>query len=111
MATYQKYFILLGIGKMPPVITDPAKELLQNVSVFKTTDLIALYGETIVECQIQSKFYDVAAGKVVHEGGLPQPILGGFATWDIVNLPIGHYEYKVYVDNILVGVFPFEVVS
>ena len=94
---------------MPAEIKDPSEDLQKNVSVFTANDEICLYGKAILECQIRSTIYDIVTGKVVREGGLPTSMLGGFATWDVVNLPAGKYEYKVYVNSILVGVFPFEV--
>ena len=108
-ATFQKYFSELGIGKMPDEVKDPPVDLRKNVSVFTAGDQICLYGTVILECQIRSTVYDVGAKKVVREGGLPQPIEGGFAGWEPVDLPAGKYEYKVYVGDALVGVYPFEV--
>jgi hypothetical protein len=108
-ATFQKYFSDLGIGKMPEEVKDPPVDLQKNVSVFTAGDQICLYGTVILECQIRSAVYDVSAKKVVREGGLPQAIEGGFAGWEPVDLPVGKYEYKVYVGDVLVGVYPFEV--
>jgi len=108
-ATFQKYFSDLGIGKMPDEVKNPPVDLQKNVSVFTAGDQICLYGTVILECQIRSAVYDVGAKKVVREGGLPQPVEGGFAGWEPVDLPVGKYEYKIYVGDALVGVFPFEV--
>ncbi len=109
MVTYHKYFSELGIGKMPAEIKDPVADLQKNVSVFTAGDLICLYGTITQKCQPRSKVYNVSTGKVVKEGGLPQPMDGGFAGWEPIDIPAGQYEYKVYVGDILVGVFPFEV--
>ncbi len=108
--TYQKYFSELGIGKMPEEVKDPPVNLQKNVSVFTAGDQICLYGTVILECMIRSAVYDVSAKKVVREGGLPQAIEGGFAGWEPVDLPVGKYEYKVYAGDVLVGVYPFEVI-
>jgi hypothetical protein len=108
-ATYQKYFSELGIGKMPEEVKNPPVDLQKNVSVFKAGEQICLYGTVILECQIRNAIYDVNARKVVKEGGLPQAVKGGFAGWEPIDLPIGKYEYKVYVGDVLVGVYPFEV--
>jgi len=110
-ATFQKYFSELGIGKMPGEVKDPPVDLQKNVSVFAAGDQICLYGTVILECQIRSAVYDVNAKKVVREGGLPQAIEGGFAGWEPIDLPVGKYEYKVYAADVLVGVFPFEVIA
>ena len=109
MATYQKYFSDLGIGKLPAKVTDLSTDLQKNATVFTAGDQICLYGMIIQECQVRDEFYDVAAQKVVQTGGLPKPMTGGFAGWESLTLPVGKYECKVYVGDILVGVFPFEV--
>ena len=110
-ATFQKYFSELGIGKMPEEVKDPPVNLQKNVSVFTAGDQICLYGTVILECMIRSAVYDVSAKRVVREGGLPQAIEGGFAGWEPVDLPVGKYEYKVYAGDVLVGVYPFEVIA
>jgi hypothetical protein len=109
MATYNKYLSDLGIGRMPPGETQDPRKLEKNVTVFATTDQICLYGNIIMECQLRDVIYDTATGKVMHEGGLPKPMKGGFAGWAPMPVPAGKYEYKVYVGDILVGIFPFEV--
>jgi hypothetical protein len=108
-AAFQKYFSELGIGKMPADVKNPPLDLKKNVNVFSAGDQICLYGTTIQECQIHTTLYDLGARKVIREGGLPRPMMGGFAGWEPVTLPAGKYEYKVYVGDALVGVFPFEV--
>jgi hypothetical protein len=51
----------------------------------------------------------VVVKKVIEEGGLPKPMTGGFARWKPLTISVGTYEYKVYVTDVLVAVFPFEV--
>lgn len=109
MAAFQKYFKELGLGKVPPGVKDLPTELQKNATVFAAGDQICLYGEIILECQIRNTVYDVATGKIVNEGGLPRPMTGGFAGWEPLSIPVGKYEYKVYVEDVLVAVFPFEV--
>jgi hypothetical protein len=110
MAVYNKYFSDLGVGRVPAGADSPIN-LERNVTLFKTTDQICLYGTIILECQLTSTMYDTATGKVVDQGGLPKPMSGGFAGWEPMPVPAGKYEYKVYVGDALVGVFPFEVVD
>jgi len=118
-ATFEKYFSItpapMGLGK---ILTSEnfSQELQQNVTVFAGGDQITLYGNIIKECQ-QPRYaiYDVLAKKVIKEGGLSFPPIKsgfdavGFVSVDTLEAPIGKYEYKVYVSDVLVAVFPFEV--
>jgi hypothetical protein len=118
-ATFQKYFSMtpapMGLGKILTSGNLP-QELQQNVTVFAIGDQITLYGNIIKECQ-QPRYaiYDVQAKKVIKEGGLSFPPIQsgfdavGFISVDTLEAPIGKYEYKVYVSDVLVAVFPFEV--
>jgi len=109
IATFQKYFKELGLGKVPPGVKDFPTDLQKNATVFTTEDQICLYGEIILECMPRNTVCDSETGNVVSEGGLPRPMTGGFAGWEPLTIPAGKYEYKVYVDDVLVAVFPFEV--
>jgi hypothetical protein len=106
--TFQKYFSEMGLGKIPTDGKFP-QDLQRNATVFTAGDQICLYGNIILECQTRDAVYDVLAKKVIQEGGLPKPMTGGFAGWEPLTIPVGTYEYKVYVTDILVAVFPFEV--
>lgn len=109
-ATFQKYFSEMGLGKMPTNGKFP-QDLQRNATVFTTGDQICLYGNIILECQLRNTVYDVGAKKVIQEGGLPKPMTGGFAGWEPLTIPAGKYEYKVYITDVLVAVFPFEVTT
>jgi hypothetical protein len=106
--TFQKYFSEMGLGKIPTDGKFP-QDLQRNATVFTAGDQICLYGNIILECQTRDAVYDVLAKKVIKEGGLPKPMTGGFAGWEPLTIPVGTYEYKVYVTDVLVAVFPFEV--
>lgn len=109
-ATYHKYFSELGIGWMPIDVKDPPSELKKNVSVFQTTDQICFYGTILIDCQPVAALYDVVNKKVMRqENLLPSAMSGGFANWEPLDLPVGQYECKVYVNNVLVSVLPFTV--
>ncbi|HNY18927.1 MAG TPA: hypothetical protein PLQ28_06665 [Flexilinea sp.] len=107
-AMFKKYFSELGLGKIPPGGQLPLG-LEKNATVFTSGDQIGLYGNILVECSPRNIIYDPQAQKTVREGGFPKPMKGGFAGGEALDLPAGKYEYKVYVDDTLVAVFPFEV--
>lgn len=113
-ATFRKYFSEMGLGKLPVGGQLPL-DLQQNVNVFAPGDQICLYGTLIQEVQagqISAAIYDLGTKSFVGEKvGLPKPLSrGGFAsTSGPTNLPAGKYEYKVYVGDVLVAVFPFEI--
>jgi hypothetical protein len=114
-AAFSIYFKDMGLGKL---LTGEnlSQELRQNVTVFAVGDQMVLYGNIIKECpQPRYEIYYVQANKVVKGGGLSFPTIKpgfdavGFISVDTLDLPVGNYEYKVYVADVLVGVFPFEV--
>jgi len=110
-ATFSKYFKDMGLGKLPPGGQLPL-DLQQNVAIFSQGDLICLYGTVIQEVQISARNYNVATKQSVDAGAPPAPLkLGGFGGSSTLNLSAGKYEYKVYVGDVLVAVFPFEVLA
>jgi hypothetical protein len=110
MATFHQYFAELGLGKMPAEVNNPPDDLQKNVAVFTAGDQVCFYGNILQECQPDTALYDVKAEKVVNRGTLlPAPMSGGFANWEPLDLSVGEYEYKIYVADTLVAVFPFEV--
>ncbi|MCX7911843.1 MAG: hypothetical protein N2506_02610 [Dehalococcoidales bacterium] len=108
-AAFKRYFKELGLGRMPAEVTNPPEQLERNVHIFAAGDQICLYGEIIRECRLRTAIYETSVDKLVRESGLPQPMSGGFAGWEPVDLSPGEYEYRVYVGETLVAVFPFEV--
>jgi hypothetical protein len=114
-ATFSIYFKDMGLGKITTGGKLP-QELQQNVTVFAGGDQLTLYGNIIKECQQpRYEIYYVQANKVVKGGGLSFPTIKpgfdavGFISVDTLDVPVGNYEYKVFVGDILVGIFPFEV--
>jgi hypothetical protein len=104
----------MGIGKLTPVGSLP-QELQQNVPVFAVGDQMVLYGNIIKECpQPRYEIYDVQTDAVIKGEGLSFPTIkpgyaAGFISVATLDLPVGKYEYKVYVGDVFVAVFPFEV--
>ncbi len=107
-AAFNKYFSEMGLGKLPAGGQLPT-DLQKNVTAFVAGDQITLYGNIIEECQVRTAIYDVQAKRVIKEGGLPKPMKGGFAGAEPLDIPSGKYEFKVYIGEVLVSVFPFEV--
>ncbi len=69
-----------------------------------------LYRTMIKEVLISINYHNVETGQMIEGVSAPaQYKLGGFAGGETVKLPSGEYEYKVYVGDVLVAVFPFEV--
>ena len=110
-ATYQRYFSDMGLGKLPSGGQLPL-DLQQNATVFTQGDQIGIYLSVIQEVQVRTSIYDVEAKKVVKEGGFPRSLMpSNYAGAEPLTIPAGTYEYKVYVGDILVAVFPFEVLD
>ena len=57
---------------------------------------------------ISSRYYNIETREETDGGQFAQKA-GGFASGGTLSLPPGKYEYKVYVDQVLVGIFPFEM--
>ncbi len=109
IVTYRKYFTELGIGLMLNNAKNPPEDLQKNVSIFKSNDLQCLYGNTIIECQPGIKVYSMDTKKIVQDTSLPYAILGGIMNWNSVTFPTGYYLYCVYIGDILVGKYSFQV--
>ncbi len=107
--TFNKYFSDMGLGRIPPGGQLPL-DLQQNATVFTQGDQICTYFGVIHEVQVRTAIYDVEAKKVVEEGGYPGSLTPkNYAGAEPLTTPAGKYEYKVYVGDVLVAVFPFEV--
>ena len=81
----------------------------KNATVFSSGEQIALFFNSTQEVLVQWKIYDVQAKTVIKEGGFPRPLKGSYGGWEPLDIPAGKYEYKVYVGDVLVEIFPFEV--
>jgi hypothetical protein len=109
-AMRNEYLSDLGLGKLPQGGKLPY-DVQQNINVFARGDQMCLYGTVKKEVQISSAIYDPNAKKFVTEkSGPPQPNpVGGFAGCSVLDISPGNYELKVYIGDVLVAVFPFEV--
>lgn len=94
---------MLNNGRNPP------EDLKKNVSVFTRGDQFCIYGNAILECQMYFMIVNVDTRKTIRYEGFPKSVINGFASWEPVGYPVGHYEYRIYVNEKLIGLFPFEV--
>jgi hypothetical protein len=109
--TFQKYFSEMGFGRMAPDAKGP-QDIQRNMTTFTAGDQLTLYGTVIQEVQVSAKYYDVATKQSVDASASPMLLkVGGFASSSNRTLPVGKYECKVYAANVLVAVFPFEVLA
>jgi len=110
--TFKEYFSDMGLGILPPEGKLPM-DLQQNVDIFKRGEQICTYGTIIKEVLIQSAIYNPSAKKfAIEKGGYPKPLTqGGFAGCGPIDIAKGKYEYKIYVNDILVALFPFEIID
>jgi hypothetical protein len=99
----------MGLGKCPANAKGP-QDIQRNVTTFTAGDYFTLYGTVIQEVQVSAQYYDVVTKQSADAGAPPTALkVGGFASSSSLTLPVSKYEYKVYVANLLVAVFPFEV--
>ena len=111
-AAFKEYFTELGLGKLPENGKLPLDlKKGDNVFVSNGKDQIVIYGNLLKDTKLSNAIYDVNAKKNIREKTeLPMIIKkGGYAGSEPVNIPAGKYEYKIWVDSKLAGVFPFEV--
>ncbi len=110
-ATFLQYFSEMGLGITPSDAKSP-QDIQRNVTTFTAEDYFTLYGTVIQEVQVSAKYYDTATKQSENAPAPPTSLkVGGFASSSTLTMPVGKYEYKVYVANVLVAVFPFEVLA
>lgn len=109
-AVYKSYFAELGLGKLP-VGGQLPQDLQRGVRVFAPGDQVCLYGTIVREVTVSYEIYDLKNNKPSgQKGGFPRPLSpGGFAGAERLDLPPGDYAYIVYVGDVPVAVFPFQV--
>ena len=115
---FNKYFSEIYLGKLaigkqvgPPdnipaktdVFSKTTDEFCVSVTVFK--DIPASIGASGVY-DVVAKTFTTAEPKAKFSRNLTQ---GNSIGCGGITLPVGKYEYKTYVNNILVSVLPFEV--
>jgi hypothetical protein len=111
-AAFKEYFSELGLGKLPSggnLPTDLEKD--DNVFITSGLDQLVIYGTLIKDARLSNAIYDVKSRKIIREKSESAILIkkGGFAGSEPVNIYEGLFEYKIWIADKLVGVFPFEV--
>lgn len=109
---FKEYFSELGLGKLPENGKLPM-DLKKNDNIFVSNgkDQLVIYGNLLKDTKLSNAIYDVNAKTNIREK-MEFPMVmkkGGFAGSEPVTIPAGKYEFKIWIDERLVGVFPFEV--
>jgi len=111
-ATFKEYFNELGLGKLPENGSLPVDiKKGDNIFISNGRDQLSIYGDLLKDTKLSNAIYDVNAKKNIR-GKVEFPLVmkkGGFAGSEPVTIPAGKYEYKIWIGDKLVGVFPFEV--
>lgn len=108
--TFKIYFTDMGLGNLPTGGQLPM-DLKENVDVFNRGEQICLYGTIVKEVTVATAIYKPATKTfVIEKMSYPRSLTeGGFAGCGTLDIPAGKYEYKAYVGDALVALFPFEV--
>jgi hypothetical protein len=109
-STFRKYFSEMGLGRLPAGGQMPF-DFQKDVTIFAPGDNFRLYCTVIEDVQISARYYDATTKESVTAAAPPSPYIAGksYVGGETLTLPVGEYEYKVYVGDVLVAVFPFEV--
>jgi hypothetical protein len=114
-AKYDEYFSDIYLGKMDigkVIGTDgfPTKTSTFTKAVDQFCSMMTLK-KTISAGHIGNAFYDVVAKRDIQPKSIfPMELAaGGSGGCNSLNLPTGKYEDKIYIDDVLVAVLPFEV--
>ncbi|MHB1377205.1 MAG: hypothetical protein ACYCXB_07265 [Candidatus Humimicrobiaceae bacterium] len=120
-AKYDEYFTEFYIGKLPRGQQIPKGHLDTPGMPIKTALFIAAEDEFCVMGTIKKDIpsgsfyvaaYDTIAKRdYISKTPLPISFKVGTFGWadDPINFPTGKFEYKIYIDDVLVAVVPFEV--
>ena len=112
-ARFKEYFTDLYLAKLP-LGEQVGPSNTTKTTVFTSQDQFCTVGMLIKDIpagSLASAVYDTVAKKDIQpKAAFPMELnKGGFAGAAPLNYPPGKYEYKVYIDDVLVAVLPFEV--
>ncbi len=108
--TFGQYFSEFYLTRTEPYPRFEEGEKLEPTNIFKPDDWFCLYGTSTKEVGFFIIVLNAETKENIpgHDIRYP-PKLGKFAVGGSLDLPIGSYELRVYVEDILVKVFPLEV--
>jgi len=113
---FSEYFTEISLGKLPlGVQVGPPLNFPQKTTVFTSVDQFCtdmLIKKTVPANTASSSIFDVDKNEyaVPKLGTFPMELKeGGSDGCEPLPVPKGNYEYKIYVDDVLVTVLPFEV--
>ncbi len=112
---FRESFAFLRLAKATEMPTDRPPEL-QAIRIFSLRDYLCLEGEPLKDIKMAFEIYNPYDKVVIVSKEVPKEQKGGFRFIDCKPLPLGivpgkKYEYKVYVEDKVVAIFPFEVIE
>jgi len=114
-AKFDQYIKDLYLGKLPKGVTAllPAG-VVERATVFTHDENICVVTEfkaDVPKGAYAEAIYDVAAQKMVGDKAVNKglDLNGSTRKCTQYGLPVGTYEFEVYLDDILAGAFPFEI--
>ena len=108
--TFGQYFSEFYLTRTEPYPRFEEGEKLEPTNIFKPDDWFCIYGTSTEEAEFFVIFINPETGENIlgHDVQFP-PKLGKFIVGGELGLPVGEYELRVYVKDILVKNFPIEV--
>jgi len=113
-ALYKQYFTAFYLAKLPKGVSANPQNVPVKTSVFTAEDQFCTVMEVIKDIpagKIGSAVYDINAKKnLVEKTAFPMELKkSNYMGSEELKYPTGKYEYKIYIDDTLVAVLPFEV--
>ena len=108
-AVLREYFSEIYLTRTEPYPRFPAERKMEPTNIFQLGDWFCLYGTTTKEAEIFVIFLDEKRENIPgHDIQFP-PQNGRFTLGGELGLPVGKYEMRIYVKDVLVKIFPIEV--
>lgn len=113
-ALYKQYFTDFYLAKLPKGVNAGPENVPEKTSVFTAEDQFCTVMEVIKDIpagKISNAVYDVnAKTNLVEKTVFPMELKkSNYMGNEELKYPTGKYEYRIYIDDTLVAVLPFEV--